>query len=133
MKISILQYAKALLELTDEKSEQEVSDTVKGFARQLEKNGQMKNAGRIMEKFSEIYDAKHGIVKAEIVSREKISSEMADKIKVFIKEKYSADEVIIENVVDENIRGGITMKVGNEILDASISAQLKRLKSVLSK
>jgi len=131
MKITAQQYAKTLLELTDGKTEQAVSDVVKKFAEVLKKDGQIKNAGKIMEKFSEIYNAKHGIVEAEVATRKTLERQNVDRIEKFIKEKYSAKEVIVKNIVDEKIKGGIIIKVGDEVLDGSVGGQLKRLRKNL--
>ncbi|HOX10681.1 MAG TPA: ATP synthase F1 subunit delta [Candidatus Moranbacteria bacterium] len=131
MKITVQQYAKTLLELTDRKTEQAVSDVVKKFAEVLKKDGQIKNAGKIMEKFSEIYNAKHGIVEANVISSRELSRDKIQQVENFIKEKYSAKEVIVKNIVDEKIKGGIIIKVGDEVLDGSVGGQLKRLRKNL--
>ena len=70
MKVSIKQYAQALFDLTNGKSEQDISIIVKNFADQLKKDGQLKNAGAIMEKFGRLYNETHGIVEAAVSSRE---------------------------------------------------------------
>ena len=132
MKITAQQYAKTLLELTDGKTEQAVSDVVKKFVEVLKKDGQIKNAGKIMEKFSEIYNAKHGIVEANVISSRELSRDKIDQVENFVKEKYSAREVIAKNIIDEKIKGGIIIKVGDEVLDASINGQLKRLEKQLA-
>lgn len=133
MKVTAKQYAQTLLELTEGKSEQEVLDVAKKFAQVLQRDGQMKNASKIMEKFSDLYNEAHGIVETEIVSREKLDGKMIGKLNEFIKEKYEAKEVIVKNIVDEKIKGGIVIKVGDDIIDGSVAAQLKKLKNILSK
>jgi F-type H+-transporting ATPase subunit delta len=130
MKATVTQYAKTLFELTDKKSEQEISHVVKKFAEVLRNDGQVKNAKNIIEKFSQLYNEKHGIIEATVVTREKLDD--LEKIEKFVKEKYEAKEVILKNIIDEDIKGGIVIKVGDEILDGSVSAQLKRLKKALS-
>lgn len=120
------------MELTDGKSEQEISAVVEKFALQLKKDGQLKNIERIMQKFSALFNKQNGIVEAEVVSREKLGAEMIKELEKFIREKYSADVVAIENVVDADIKGGIIIKVGDEILDGSVATQLKKLKKTLS-
>lgn len=132
MKVTAQQYAQALLELTEGKSEQEISAVVEKFALQLKKDGQLKNIERIMQKFSALFNKQNGIVEAEVVSREKLGAEMIKELEKFIREKYSADVVAIENVVDADIKGGIIIKVGDEILDGSVATQLKKLKKTLS-
>ncbi|HBI50497.1 MAG TPA: hypothetical protein DDY21_01465, partial [Candidatus Moranbacteria bacterium] len=107
MKVSIKQYSQTLFEMTDGKSEQELLVIVKKFAEQLKADGQLKNAGKIMEKFGELYNAANGIVVAEVTTRYKIQDTRYKQIEEFIKEKYSAKVVEIENVINEKIQGGI--------------------------
>jgi F-type H+-transporting ATPase subunit delta len=133
MKITVQQYAKTLLEMTDGKTEQEIPVIVKKFAEIIQKDGQTKNAAKIIEKFSQLYNAKHGIVEAMIITKDKIKDSEIKKVESYIKEKYSAKEIIINNIIDEKIKGGIIIKVGDEVLDGSVSAQLKRLERELVK
>jgi F-type H+-transporting ATPase subunit delta len=132
MKATTQQYAKTLLELTENKTEKEISGIVVRFADILKKDGQMKNASKIIEKFSELYNAKNGIVEAQVITKSKIAESEIKKIKDYVKEKYGAKEIIINNVVDKKIKGGIIIKVGDEILDGSVANQLKRFKKELS-
>ena len=132
MKISANQYAKTLLELTDGKTNQEVSAVALRFIEILQKGKQMKNAPKIIEKFSEVFNAKHGIMEATIITKDKISDGETNKIKNYIKEKYGAKKIIVNNIIDEKIKGGIIIKVGDDIIDASITNQLKKLEKALS-
>ena len=88
MKISTQQYAKTLLELTENKTEKEISGIVLRFAEVLQKDGQIKNTAKIIEKFSEVFNAKHGIVEAAVVTSQNVERQNADRIEKFIKEKY---------------------------------------------
>lgn len=133
MKISATQYATTLYELTQDKSKSEVDSIAKKFIELLIKNRQIKLAGKIIEKFSEIYNRKNGIIEAEITSREVLSNELRNKVSNYVSNKYKAKEVVINNKIDESIKGGIIIKVGDEIIDASISGKLRSLKSSLKK
>ena len=132
MKISVNQYAKSLFELTAEKSEQDVDGVVLNFAKFLQKNRQMKLAGKIIEKFRKIYNKKNGIVEAEIISREKLSGELIAKLNNFIKSKYSAKEVILNNIIDEKIGGGVVIRIGDEVVDGSVGGKLAELRKCLN-
>lgn len=133
MKISNQQYATALFEATHGKSQSEINSAVANFVKILEKNNQVKNFNGIINKFSEIWNKEEGIVEAEVVSAEKLSGELVDKLSRFIKEKYKTKEVSIVNKIDKSIKGGIIIKVGDEVMDSSVAGQLKKLKSSLEK
>ncbi len=133
MKISATQYAKTLYDLTEGKEKSQVDAIAKKFTEFLIKNGQLKLAGKIIEKFGEIYNQKNGIIEAEITSREMLSNELRNKVSNYVSNKYKAKEVVLENKIDESIKGGIVIKAGNEILDASIAGKLRELKSILAR
>ena len=50
----------------------------------------------------------------------------------FVMHRYRAKQVEIVERVDASIRGGVVIRVGDEILDGSISSQLKKLKKNLA-
>jgi F-type H+-transporting ATPase subunit delta len=99
----------------------------------LQKNNQLKMAGKIIEKFNGIYNQENGIVEAEITSREELSKDVSNKLRNYVSTKYKAKEVVIKNKIDEQIKGGIIIKVGDEIIDASIGKSLMELKKILMK
>lgn len=133
MKITTAQYAKSLYEMTDGKSQQEVDIVVANFFKLLRKNRKMKIAGKIITKFSEIYNKENGVVDAEIITRSGIGHAVSGKVLKFVKEKYSAKDVILDNKTDADLKGGMIIRVGDEIFDGSVSRQLKELKNNLTK
>jgi len=133
MRITVTQYAKSLYEITAGKTEQEIASLVKGFFDVLVKNRQLKLVNNIIERFSEISNKAQGIVEAEIVSVKILDSDTLKKIELFIINKYSAKKVIIKNTVNEKIKGGLIIKVGDELLDASVAGLLAGLKRELTK
>lgn len=133
MRITTNQYAKSLYELTADKSQADIDGVVANFLKVLQKNRRMKLASKIIEKFAEIWNKKNGIIEAEITSRELLSGEVRTKVRTYLRTKYQAKEVVISNRIDSNIKGGIVIKVGDEILDGSVARQLRELKSILVK
>jgi F-type H+-transporting ATPase subunit delta len=133
MKISSTQYAKTLYDLTENKSRSEIDKAVIGLAKILIKKKDTKLVLKITEKFKEIWNKKNEIVEAETTSREKLGEDLLNKIKKFIKEKYKAKEVFLDNKIDESIKGGIVIRVGDEVMDASVVGRLRSLKNILTK
>jgi F-type H+-transporting ATPase subunit delta len=131
MRITSTQYAKSLYEATAEKSHEEVDVLVSNFVKVLAKNGQMRLKSEILRKFETVSNMKNGIIVAQVTSQEKLSEGMIEKLNGFIKEKYQAEKVVIENIIDEKIQGGVIVKVGDEIFDASVKGQLKKMRSIL--
>ncbi len=131
MKITATQYAKSLYEVTREKTQSEIDGFVANFFKVLKKNNQLKLAGKIMEKFSAIHDAKNGIVEATVTSASKLDEKSLKEVEKFVAKKYEAKKVILKNVVKKEIKGGIILQVGDEMMDASVIRKISDLKAVL--
>jgi len=133
MHVTAKQYAQALYDLTDGKSKSEIEKSAADFARHIYRERKLKLAEKIFEQFGKIYNREKSIIEAEVVTAEKIGDAMEKKVKKYIEKKYSVKEVVVENIVDPNIKGGMIMKVGDEVMDGSIRGSLMELKKVLVK
>ncbi|MDD3486956.1 MAG: ATP synthase F1 subunit delta [Candidatus Moranbacteria bacterium] len=132
MRISSKQLAQALYDLTDQKTKPEIEKSVADFALYIRKNRKLKSAEKIIENFEKIYNAKHGIIEAGATTREKLGETELKKVKGFVKEKYGAKEVILSNIVDKKVLGGIILRVGDEIIDGSVKGRLTDLRKLLA-
>ena len=132
MKISDKQYASALYESAKGKSQKEINSAISNFVKILAKNNKIKNVSSIINKFREIWNKKEGIVEAEVATSRKLESSQVHKVESFIKEKYRAEKVEIIEKIDSNIKGGIIVRVGDEVMDGSVSRSLKELKNKLA-
>jgi F-type H+-transporting ATPase subunit delta len=133
MKITSKQYAQTLYDLTDGKSKPEIQKTVADFARYIYKERKLKLFGKIIEQFGKIYNQENGIIEAEVATAEKLNESLEKKIKSYIQKKYEAKKVIVKNIIDEKIKGGMIIRVGDEVVDGSIVGKLGELKKILVK
>lgn len=133
MKISVTQYSKLLYELTQGKSEQEIDKIIFNFIKFLQKNRQMKLISKIIAKFNKIWNKKNGFIEAEITTFRKLENLQIHQIDDFLREKYLVKKVFFKDKINESIKGGIIIKIDDEILDGSLTKRLQKLKSVLVK
>lgn len=144
MKITAKQYAQTLYDLTDGKSETpprvgeplrveagEIEKAVADFARYIYRNRKLKLVDKIIGQFAKIYNKEKGIVEAEVVTREKMDEATERKVKDYIEKKYHAKEVVLNNIIDASIKGGVIIKVGDEVMDGSVVGRLSELKKTL--
>ncbi|MFA5777096.1 MAG: ATP synthase F1 subunit delta [Parcubacteria group bacterium] len=131
MKISNTQYASALYESAKGKSQSEINEIVANFVKVLAKNNQIKNINSIISKFRDIWNKEEGIVEAEVASREKLDRELRVEIEKFVGKKYNTKNVEIKSIIDSDIKGGIIVRVGDEVMDGSVERQLADLKKKL--
>ncbi len=82
----------------------------------------------ITKRFLELYDQKLGVVNANITSAVELTEAHKSEIKEKL-EKYTNKVVRTKYSVDNNIIGGFLVRIGDTVLDASISHQLYLLKN----
>lgn len=133
MKISPKQYAEALLETVDGKKAGEVKEAIKRFVEILHNNNDISKFGKIVKKFYQIWNAKKGIVEAEIVSANELDKEILKLLNSYIVKLSGAKEVIINKKVDKNIIGGVVIKYNDMVVDGSLKNKLIELKSKMIK
>ncbi len=127
------QYAQALYETTQEKSQSEVDKIITNFVNVLAQAGQLKLQSAIIKKFETIYNQEHKIVEARVITCQKLEANFQEQLEQYLRKKYTAQKVIINHQVDKNIQGGIILEVKGERLDGSIQRQIRELKKKLAK
>lgn len=133
MKISPRQLAHTLYDLTEGKAESETKKSIGKFVDFLVKSRKLKLAEKIAEQFSQIYNKKHSIAEVEVMSAKKLSEESLKEIREFVRKKYKVKDTEFVIRVDEKIKGGMILKVGDEVVDGSIAGKLSELKNILVK
>ena len=131
MNVSNKQYAQTLFELTQKESEGNLDDVIKKFAELLRKDKRLRDVDDIIKKFDDICNKENGVIEAEIITKESLKNDLKDRLREFIKDRYRAKKVILKNRTDENIKGGIIIKVNDEILDGSVVRRLRELKKAI--
>lgn len=132
MKITVKQFALSLFESVEKKSAAQVKLAIKKFVEILAEKNKLAQADKIIKEFVKIWNEKNGIVEAELASAKKLDKETAKLLKNYIKKLSSADEVIVNEKVDENILGGVIIRYGDKVLDGSLKARLNDLKNKLA-
>lgn len=132
MKVSAKQYARALYELTEGKSEKEIDGVITDLVARMKKNGHLKFSQDVIALFEKEYNDANSIVTATVVSAFPLQETQKDSVESYIKDRYSATQVIAEYCEDKSVKGGVVITVGDEVLDASVSGKLKQINQALS-
>ena len=125
-KITAQQYAIFLYEIT--RKESEVKKMTQGFLEILAKNNDLGEIDEIIREF-EMYEKKQkGITGVELVSAKPIAAAVKKQISELIKDGKPE----IQESVNSDLLGGITLIIGDMMIDASLRRKLGELKKVLS-
>lgn len=123
--------AAALYEMTGGKTDEEAGKAVQQFAEYLRKKGLVSKTDAILDDYRKIYNEKNGIVEATVTLVERLPEKTRINLREALKKKYGAREVHMLEKVDHRLIGGIKVKVGDEVYDASLQNSLRTLESKL--
>lgn len=126
-KITPYQYAIFLYEITREKSE--IQKTIKGFIGILAKNNDLGRIDEIIREFEAYEKKQRGIREVELISAKPLSSAVKNQITELVKERGEAE---IKETVNPDLLGGITLIIGDMMIDGSLRNKLRELNKLLS-
>ena len=114
--------------------EKAVSDAAPEFVNFLEllvEKHRMPVIFAIRTAFDELWAKERSRLEVTVTSAVELDSKVVDKVGKEIA-KQTGQEIDMEAVVDERVVGGLVLRVGNRVLDASVRAKLERLRKELS-
>ena len=85
----------------------------------------------IINCFNDLYNKSQKIETGVAVSTVPLDQEQLQKIGAGYAQKYNLQKVILTNVVDPNIIGGVILKVGDCVIDGSVKNKLKKIRAQL--
>lgn len=98
----------------------------------LAHNNRMELVKGTCEQFIELFVAQKGEVKATVTTAIALTPELEQQV-LQQAQKLSDKKAILENKIDPSIIGGYILKIGDMQYDASVSNQLKAIKTTLTK
>lgn len=105
----------------------EINNVVANFCRLLAEKERLGMLPDIEAVFSTLLDAEQGVVRGELVTAVKLAAAKQKDLKAKL-EKQTGRKLVLDFSVDKSIIGGVMLKVGDNIMDASLRAQLEILK-----
>jgi ATP synthase F1 delta subunit len=98
------------------------------FFASIVRNRRLNLFPEIYEEFSRLAKLKKNILEVEVIAAVKPQQVHLDRVKTLVEKKYPGKTVAIKETVKEKILGGFQVKIGSEVIDASLENQLKSLK-----
>lgn len=81
----------------------------------------------ILEQFLARVRDRTSTVLAQVTSVTELTQEQRDRVQEKVKAMTSANNVELETSLDPDLIGGVVIKVGSQVLDASLKGQLRRI------
>ncbi|MEO8065229.1 MAG: ATP synthase F1 subunit delta [Candidatus Doudnabacteria bacterium] len=131
MKYAAKQYAQALLEAIESARPQDESTVLDNFVKVLAENNDLRLFDEISSEFHKLDLARKGIKQAQITSAHPLNKqneqEIVDQLNRLVNGK-----VEVKKQIDEQLIGGVIIRMDDQILDASVKNNLEQLKKELS-
>ncbi|MEF2144633.1 MAG: F0F1 ATP synthase subunit delta [Desulfovibrionaceae bacterium] len=109
-----------------------VGQMVRNFFDILAENGRVEVLPAIAVDYKSMLDDAQGVVAGSLVTAFDLSDErrkeLAEKL-----EKQTGKKLVLDYATDADILGGVVLKVGDKVLDASLRAQLEILKEQIKR
>ena len=128
---SIKNLAQALYESTLLKEGKELELIIEKSAIYLKNKNLLGKKEEILDALEKIVNRENGIIKARVTTEIKLKTEITKEIEEFIKRKYKAKDVILEEIVDKKLLGGVKIEIGDDIIDATLLHKTKQLQNYL--
>lgn len=100
------------------------------FIAQLGEERDLKYLGQIVQSLEHAFYQRSDQVKVHVVSTGQLSEATADRIQEVVK-SVTSRKADFSSEVNADILGGLTLRVGNTILDGSLSSKLARIRQSL--
>lgn len=106
--------------------------TTRKFLGLLARNGRSADLPAVIAGFEVLYARKTGVVAAEVVSAVALSSAQTKNIQSALRASLGRDPELTARV-DPSILGGLKVKVGSKLFDASLKTKLDQMKFALKR
>ena len=107
-----------------------INKSVIEFILFLSKDKSIKQLSKIVKNVEMNYKNRQGIIDVDVISPINFDPKLLDEISTFIKNKHSKNAIINEKI-DKKLIAGLKLRIGNTILDGTVSNKLKKLKNNL--
>ncbi len=104
-----------------------MSEYIVNLLKLLIDNGRQSVISDIYEAFVELNDAANNRQRVTVVTQTTLDDSLLDKIRSDIGSK-TGKEIILTEEVDQSILGGIIIKIGDLVIDGSLSKGLKNIR-----
>lgn len=87
----------------------------------------------ILSRLTKIINNREGKIAVKIFSSEKLSEAKKRELHSSLVKRYHGKDILLEEILDERILGGIKIEVEDEVIDLSIKNRINKLQEYLTK
>jgi F-type H+-transporting ATPase subunit delta len=108
----------------------QLSPEQKNFVNVMADNERLGVMSEVARLFAELRNAHEKVLEANVASAYPLSEAQIDDIRATLEAKYSA-KVSVAVQVEPELIGGVSIRIGDEVMDASVRGKLAQLQAAL--
>lgn len=109
------------------------SKTSSDFFAVISENKRLALFPEIYAEFNSLLKLKNNILDVELISSTKLDNATVESIKAIVGKKYAGKKIEVKEVIKQEILGGLQIKIGSDLFDASLKNQIASLERELLK
>ncbi|MCA9274852.1 MAG: ATP synthase F1 subunit delta [Phycisphaerales bacterium] len=110
--------------------EGKVSTLTLNFIRQLNRKGRLANLSQIAVAMDTLVQEQFGRIEVDVFTASPISASELENVRKRLSDSLGKD-VIMHPYTDSSMLGGIKLRMGDQLIDGSIQAELRKMRDVL--
>lgn len=130
--ISVNNLARAIYESSKKKDGADLNHALVNAAEFIRDKNMMGKSDLILASLEKIIDEDEGIARVKVSSSKKLTKGMIEEIEELIKKRYKKSEVIMEEIEDSKLLGGIRIEIGDEVIDMTLKNYIRQLQNYLN-
>ena len=115
-------------ELIQRVFQEQVSDVLYRFLQVVNDKDRLESLRGIVKAFGEQMAEHHGIVEADVWAPQKLDEDQLDRISETLARQIGAQRVVVHQYEDPSLIGGLKIRIGDTLIDASVAAKLRQLR-----
>lgn len=109
-----------------------LSPMVTNFCLFLADKGRLANFLSIQAYYNKLMDEQEGILRGSLVTAVELSQDKQDKVRSGLEKQLNRN-LVLDFETDQEILGGLLLRIGDKLYDASIKAQLEQVKAKIKR
>lgn len=104
-----------------------VDDLLYRFIQVVNAKDRLPHLGDILETFGALVDQRNGIIEVDAYVAAALDDATAQRVTADLSETLGGN-VVLHQHVDETLIGGLKLRIGDKLIDASVATQLRKMK-----
>ena len=123
--------ARAIYLVSKDKTHTELHDVNKKVVEFLARRQLLSKTPDILERLDKIINYESEKIVVKVSSVRKLKEELKKELIFFLKKRYKVKEIILTEILNEKLLGGVRLEINDEIIDLTVKNKIKKLQEHL--